>query len=43
VAVADRALVERVEIVAAPELALELVGLPVGAADREPLLKDEHP
>jgi hypothetical protein len=43
VAVVDRALVERVQVVAAPELALELVGLRVRAPDGEPLLEDEHP
>src|SRR5882672_1520859 len=43
VAVVDRALVERVQVAAAPELALEQLGLPPGAADREPLLEDEHP
>src|SRR5207237_5223628 len=43
VAVGDRALVERGELVAAPELALELLGLAARAPDREPLLEDEHP
>src|SRR4051794_2933668 len=43
VAVVHRALVEGVQVVAAPELALELIGLGVGPADREPLLEDEHP
>src|SRR5712691_2061159 len=43
VAVGDRALVERGELVAAPELALELLGLAARTPDREPLLEDEHP
>src|SRR2546427_8802845 len=43
VAVGGRALVERGELVAAPELALELLGLAARAPDREPLLEDEHP
>src|SRR5216117_3560090 len=43
VAVGDRALVERGELVAAPELALELLCLAARAPDREPLLEDEHP
>src|SRR5688572_30339450 len=42
-AVVHRALVERVEVVAAPEIALKLVGLHIRAPDREPLLEDEHP
>src|SRR5688572_4054316 len=43
VAVIHRALIERVEVVSAPEFALELVGLRTGAPDGEPLLEDEHP
>src|SRR6185295_1062374 len=43
VAVRDRALIERVQVLAAPELALELDGLGHRAADDEGLLEDEHP
>src|SRR5690606_214068 len=43
VAVVHRALVERDQVVAAPELALELLSLAARAPDREPLLEDEHP
>src|SRR5438067_3090817 len=43
VAVVHRALVERVQVLAAPELALEFQRLRHGAAQDVPLLEDEHP
>ena len=43
VAVVHRALVERVQVLAAPELALEFQRLRHRAVDHEPLLEDEHP
>jgi ABC-type nickel/cobalt efflux system permease component RcnA len=43
VAVVHRALVERVQVLAAPELALEFQRLRHRAAQDEPLLEDEHP
>src|SRR3990172_11697495 len=43
VAAVDRTLVERIDVVAAPELALELLGLLARAADRHPLAENEHP
>jgi hypothetical protein len=43
VARVDRALVQRLQVVAAPELALERIGLRARAADAERLAEDEHP
>ena len=43
VAVVDRALVQVVEVAAAPEVALELLGLRLGFPDGEPLAEDVVP
>src|SRR3989304_8737576 len=42
-AVVDRALIQRVQVAAAPEIALELLGLAARRGDGEELVKDEIP